>query len=157
MSLAAQVLETARAKGWRIATAESCTGGMVAAALTDTPGSSDVFDRGFVTYSYASKEAMLGVRPETLAEHGAVSAEVAAQMAEGALKASLADITVAITGVAGPGASEHKPEGMVWFGISTADSTLTGLMEFGAIGRTKVRRASTEHALSLLLKNIKLP
>src|SRR5690606_21805659 len=109
--LAAEVLARARAAGLRIATAESCTGGMVAAALTDVAGSSDVFDRGFVTYSNAAKEAMLGVSAATLAAHGAVSEEVAREMAEGALSHSLAGLAVSITGIAGPGGSEFKPEG----------------------------------------------
>jgi nicotinamide-nucleotide amidase len=100
---AAQVLEAFRARGLKIATAESCTGGLVAGALTEIAGSSDVVDRGFVTYSNAAKEAMLGVPAATLERYGAVSAETAAAMAAGALKNSLADITVAITGIAGPG------------------------------------------------------
>lgn len=157
MSLATQVLAAARAKGWRITTAESCTGGLVAAALTDIAGSSDVFDRGFVTYSYASKEEMLGVSHETLAQKGAVSRDVALQMAEGALRASLADISIAITGVAGPGASDDKPEGLVWFGLSTATQTHTEAVEFGAMGRKNVRAASVNHALGMLLKVINLP
>src|SRR5690606_2614808 len=106
-----------RARGFRIATAESCTGGMIAAALTDVAGSSDVFDRGFVTYSNAAKEAMLGVSPATLADHGAVSEPVAAQMAEGARHQSLAQLTIATTGIAGPGGSAFKPEGRVCFGL----------------------------------------
>ncbi|MCB1404215.1 MAG: CinA family protein, partial [Rhodobacteraceae bacterium] len=113
--LAREILEAARARGWRIATAESCTGGLVSAALTDIPGSSDVFDRGFVTYSYPAKTAMLGVPQAMLAAEGAVSAPVARAMAEGALAASDAQLVVAVTGVAGPGASEAKPEGLVWF------------------------------------------
>ena len=112
-----------RARGWRIATAESCTGGMVAAALTDVPGSSDVFDRGFVTYSYPAKVAMLGVPQVLLTAHGAVSEAVARAMAEGALAASDAEVVVAVTGVAGPGASEAKPEGLVWFATATASDT----------------------------------
>ena len=102
---AAAVLAAARARGWRIATAESCTGGLVAGALTDVPGSSDVVDRGFVTYSNAAKEQMLGVDAATLAAHGAVSEEVARAMAEGALRHSLADLAVSTTGIAGPGGS----------------------------------------------------
>lgn len=151
MTLATQVLTAARAKGWRIATAESCTGGMVAAALTDIAGASDVFDCGFVSYSYASKQKMLGVRAKTLRRFGAVSAAVAAQMAHGAVQNSDAEIAVAITGVAGPGGSENKPEGMVWFGIAFGGKTHTELVEFGALGRKNLRKASTEHALKLLL------
>ena len=112
---AVAVLAAARARGWRIATAESCTGGLVAAALTEVPGSSDVVDRGFVTYSNAAKREMLGVRSDTLDAHGAVSEEVAREMAEGALAHSQADLAVATTGIAGPGGSEFKPEGRVCF------------------------------------------
>ncbi|MCF6272551.1 MAG: CinA family protein [Rhodobacteraceae bacterium] len=155
MNLAAQVLAAARKRGWRIATAESCTGGLVAAALTDIAGSSDVFDCGFVTYSYESKQKMLGVLPKTLEKYGAVSAAVAAEMARGALQNMHADIAVSITGVAGPGASENKPEGMVWFGICTPDGGKTELHEFGPLGRQAVRNASTNAALELLLRAIK--
>jgi len=157
MTLAEQVLQAARVRGWHIATAESCTGGMVASALTDIAGSSDVFDRGFVTYSYESKEDMLGVSPATLTEHGAVSGEVAAQMAAGALRDSLADITVSITGVAGPRGSENKPEGLVWFGVATSSGVDTQEMQFGAIGRKNVRQASVDHALGMLLKVLNMP
>ena len=109
------LIDAARARGWKIATAESCTGGLVSAAITDIAGSSDVFDRGFVTYSYPAKVAMLGVPQALLTAHGAVSEPVARAMAEGALAASDADLAIAVTGVAGPGASEAKPEGLVWF------------------------------------------
>ena len=115
------LIDAARARGWKIATAESCTGGLVSAAITDIAGSSDVFDRGFVTYSYPAKVAMLGVPQLLLTDHGAVSEPVARAMAEGALAASDADVAVAVTGVAGPGASEAKPEGLVWFATATAD------------------------------------
>ncbi len=157
MKLAEQVLDAARAHRWRVATAESCTGGMVASALTDIVGSSDVFDRGFVTYSYESKEDMLGVSRVTLQEHGAVSREVAAEMAKGALRASQTDISIAITGVAGPGRSENKPEGLVWFSIASSDGVETEEMQFGAIGRQNVRQASVEHALRMLLKVLTMP
>ena len=148
--IAAEVLTAARARGWRIATAESCTGGLVAAALTDVPGSSDVFDRGFVTYSYPSKVAMLGVRQASLDAHGAVSDEVAREMARGALAASQADVAVAITGVAGPGASGAKPEGRVHFALATHDGIRSEKVEFGAPGRDAVRAAARDHALALL-------
>lgn len=150
MSLAAQVLDAARRRGLMIATAESCTGGLVAAALTDVAGSSDVVDRGFVTYSNAAKQDMLGVRTETLARHGAVSEQTAAEMAEGALARSTAGLAVATTGIAGPGGSDHKPEGRVCFGLADASGTRTETIEFGAIGRHRVRAASVEHALQLL-------
>ena len=148
----AALLEAARAKGIRIATAESCTGGMVAAALTDVAGSSDVVDRGFVTYSNGAKRDMLGVRQETLDAHGAVSEQVAREMAEGALRHSAADLAVSITGIAGPGGSEHKPEGRVCFGLARAGrEPHVETVEFGALGRANVRAASRDHALALLL------
>lgn len=151
MSRPAQVLDAARYWGFRIATAESCTGGMISAALTDVAGSSDVFDRGFVTYSNAAKMDMLGVSPDTLATHGAVSEPVAREMAEGALAHSLADLAVSVTGIAGPGGSEFKPEGRVCFGLARRDgTTITETVEFGAIGRAEVRRATVGHALTLL-------
>jgi nicotinamide-nucleotide amidase len=145
------VLAAARAAGLRIATAESCTGGMVAVALTDIPGSSDVFDRGFVTYSNAAKIDMLGVAPATLDSHGAVSEEVAAQMATGALARSRADIAVSITGIAGPGGSDHKPEGRVCFAMAARGRpVVTETVEFGALGRATVRALSRDRALALL-------
>jgi len=153
--LAPAVLAKARAAGLRIATAESCTGGMVAAALTDVAGSSDVFDRGFVTYSNAAKEAMLGVSAATLAAHGAVSEEVAREMAEGALAHSLAGLAVSITGIAGPGGSEFKPEGRVCFGLARQGrATQLHTVEYGAPGRAQVRQAACDHALDLLLGGI---
>jgi nicotinamide-nucleotide amidase len=143
-----------RAQGWMLATAESCTGGMIAAAITDVPGSSAAFDRGFVTYSNAAKIEMLGVAPATLNAHGAVSEQVAAEMAEGALRLSDAQIAVSVTGIAGPGGSEHKPEGRVCFGVATEDLIYTETVEFGARGRDAVRRASVAHALALLLDTL---
>jgi nicotinamide-nucleotide amidase len=147
----ADLLELYKAKGLRIATAESCTGGMVSAAITDVAGSSAVFERGFVTYTNCAKMQMLGVREETLEAHGAVSEEVAAQMAFGALAHSDADVAVAITGIAGPGGSEFKPEGRVCFGLATKTGTVqTETTEFGAIGRANVRAKSVQKAISLL-------
>lgn len=148
---AAALLAAAKAKGVMIATAESCTGGMVAAAITDVAGSSAIFDRGFVTYTNAAKVAMLGVSQETLDAHGAVSEETAAQMCEGARRNSDAQIAVATTGIAGPGGSDFKPEGRVCFGITDGTTTLTETVEFGALGRGKVRAAAMAHALELLL------
>jgi nicotinamide-nucleotide amidase len=145
------LLAQARFWGLKIATAESCTGGMVAAALTDVAGSSDVFERGFVTYSNAAKVQMLGVSEETLAAHGAVSEPVAREMATGALIRSGAGLAVSITGIAGPGGSEFKPEGRVCFGLARAGQPVrVETVEFGALGRAKVRKAATEHALRLL-------
>ncbi|MGJ8587047.1 MAG: CinA family protein [Yoonia sp.] len=144
------LLAAAKAKGVMLATAESCTGGMVSAAITDTAGSSAVFDRGFVTYTNAAKIQMLGVSPATLDAHGAVSEQVAGEMAAGARNNSAADIAVSITGIAGPGGSEHKPEGRVCFGLATATGITTQTVEFGALGRAQVRLAARDHALMLL-------
>lgn len=153
MNIAAEILDLAKKSGIVIATAESCTGGMVVAALTDIPGSSAVVDRGFVTYSNAAKQQMLGVRAATLDSHGAVSEAVAREMAEGALTHSTATLAVAITGIAGPGGSEHKPEGRVCFGLAQAGrATVTETVEFGAPGRAQVRAASRDHALALLAR-----
>lgn len=146
----AEVLDLARARGVMIATAESCTGGLIIGRLTDVAGSSDAVDRGFVTYSNAAKIQMLGIRPETLAAHGAVSEEIAAEMARGALAHSQAGIAVAVTGIAGPGSSDHKPEGRVCFGIADPGGCHTETVEFGPRGRAQVRAATVEHALALL-------
>ncbi|MDN5567895.1 MAG: CinA family protein [Paracoccus sp. (in: a-proteobacteria)] len=151
MTQAADVLQAARDRGVAIATAESCTGGLIAGALTEVPGSSDAFDRGFVTYSNSAKRQMLGVTDATLDEFGAVSEQVAAQMAAGALRNSDAGIAISVTGIAGPGGSEHKPEGRVCFGIAHAYGTRTETVEFGAIGRHRGPAAKVEHALQLVL------
>jgi nicotinamide-nucleotide amidase len=149
---AAELLERARAAGAKVATAESCTGGLVAGAITEVAGSSDIFDRGFVTYSNAAKVEMLGVSEATLAAHGAVSEEVAREMAEGALAHSAATMAVSVTGIAGPGGSDFKPEGRVCFGLAVAGrGTRTETVEFGAPGRAAVRARAVEHALGLLL------
>jgi nicotinamide-nucleotide amidase len=147
-----ELLARARYWGLRVATAESCTGGMVAAALTDVAGSSDVFERGFVTYSNAAKVELLGVSPETLAANGAVSEPIAREMAEGAIAHSAADLAVSITGIAGPGGSEFKPEGRVCFGLARkGQETRVETVEFGALGRAKVRAAARDHALRLVM------
>lgn len=151
MILAAEVLDAARKRGILIATAESCTGGLIIAALTETPGSSDVVDRGFITYSNSAKQQMLGVRAETLAEFGAVSEDVAAEMASGALANSDASLTIAVTGIAGPGGSEHKPEGRVCFGIADAAGVSTETVDFGPLGRGQVRAETVRHALQAML------
>jgi nicotinamide-nucleotide amidase len=150
MKIAAQILDKSLYSNVMFTCAESCTGGMLAAALTELPGSSAMFDRGFVTYTNAAKIDMLGVSPTTLNEWGAVSEEVAREMAAGALARSKAGIAVAITGIAGPGGSDHKPEGRVCFGLATADGVSTQTVEFGALGRAKVRDAARDHALELL-------
>ncbi|MWD29489.1 nicotinamide-nucleotide amidohydrolase family protein [Aquicoccus sp. SCR17] len=151
MTGAARILDAARAAGAMIATAESCTGGMISARLTDVAGSSDVFDRGFVTYSNAAKTDMLGVSPATLEHHGAVSEPIAREMAEGALARSAATLAVSVTGVAGPGGSAAKPEGMVCFGLAARGRpTRVETVQFGALGRAAVREATVTHALALL-------
>ena len=156
MSRAEEVLELARSGSVLIATAESCTGGMIAAAMTDIPGSSDVVDRGFVTYSNAAKIEMLGVAPATLAAYGAVSEEIAREMAEGALAHSDAALAIAVTGIAGPGGSEHKPEGRVCFALARDKrATKVETVEFGAIGRAKVRQATVDHALNLMIAAVR--
>lgn len=150
MKEAAAILAAARATGDLIATAESCTGGMVSAAITDIAGSSAIFDRGFVTYTNTAKMQMLAVKAQTLADHGAVSEQVAAQMAAGAITQSDATLAVSITGIAGPGGSDHKPQGRVCFGLAYRDEVTTQTVEFGALGRAQVRLAATNHALGLL-------
>lgn len=153
--LAARLMQ----KGWMLATAESCTGGMIASACTDLAGSSNWFDRGFVTYSNAAKQDMLGV-PETLIDsHGAVSEPVARAMASGAVARSLARCSVAVTGVAGPGGgSGTKPVGTVWFGWhleedATGPQTHAECLRFDG-DRAQVRQATVQHALQRLLQLI---
>jgi nicotinamide-nucleotide amidase len=154
--IANEILDLARARGVMIATAESCTGGMVAVALTDLPGSSSVLERGFVTYSNSAKKEQLGVPQTTLEAHGAVSEQTARDMAEGALAHSHADLAVSITGIAGPGGSDHKPEGRVCFGLARDGlRTFTETKEFGARGRAEVRRLSRDHALTLLKRALR--
>jgi len=148
--LRTEILTLARTRRMMIATAESCTAGMVAAALTDLAGSSNVFERGFVTYSNDAKREMLGVSGETLERFGAVSEEVAHEMAQGALAHSHAQLAVSLTGIAGPGGSEHKPEGRVCFGLAGPAGVTTQTVEFGAQGRDAVRAAARDHALAML-------
>ncbi len=155
MTAAEALLERARAAGATIATAESCTAGMVSAALTDPAGASAVFDRGFVTYSNAAKTDLLGVPQALLEAHGAVSEAVARAMAEGALARSAASHAVAVTGIAGPGGgTEEKPEGLVWFALAEAGGTDAECVEFGARGRDEVRRGSVAHALAILTRAV---
>lgn len=144
------VLQLAREAGLLLATAESCTGGLIGAALTEVPGSSDVVDRGFITYSNTAKQQMLGVKADTLRAFGAVSEEVAQEMAAGALRHAKVGLAVAVTGIAGPGGSDHKPEGRVCFGLADAGGVYSETQDFGALGRENVRRATVAHALSLL-------
>jgi nicotinamide-nucleotide amidase len=157
--IARGVLDLCRARGLRIVTAESCTGGLVAGALTEIAGSSDVVDRGFVTYSNAAKEAMLGVPASMLKRHGAVSSQTAAAMVKGALKNSLADIAVSITGIAGPGGgSKEKPVGLVYFAAGRrGGKRLAQRRLYGEIGRSRVRALSVVQALSMIETLAKTP
>jgi nicotinamide-nucleotide amidase len=143
----------AKGTGLRVASAESCTGGLVSAALTDVPGASDVFDRGFVTYSNEAKADLLGVPAPLIAAHGAVSAEVAQAMATGALAHSLADIAVSVTGVAGPGGgSAEKPVGLVHFACARRGGDVVHVeRRFGALPRAAIRAAAVDQALDLLI------
>ena len=149
---ATRVLDLCRARGLTVATAESCTGGLVAAALTEIAGSSDVVDRGFVTYSNAAKQAMLGVPAGILDRHGAVSRETAEAMAKGVLAHAPADLAVAITGIAGPGGgTAEKPVGLVHFAAAARDGRLVHREErFGDVGRAEVRLRAVAEALAML-------
>lgn len=152
LTLAVQVLDRCRARGMRLATAESCTGGLIAAALTAIAGSSDVFDRGFVTYADAAKIQTLGVPAALIATHGAVSESVARAMAEGALGAATADLAVAVTGIAGPGGgTDTKPVGLVHLAVARKDDATLHECHVFRGDRTDVRVATVETALSLLL------
>lgn len=153
--LAEKVLNAFKAKGKMLATAESCTGGMVAAALTDIAGSSAVVERGFVTYTNRAKAQMLGIDPAVIEAHGAVSKEVAEAMARGAWAHSAAQVTVAVTGIAGPdGGSEGKPVGLVWFGLAAEGTPTTTEYQVFKGDRVAVRRQATEKALALLLEGL---
>ena len=151
-SRAERLLAAARAEGVKIAAAESCTGGLIAGLLTEIAGSSDVFDRGFVTYSNQAKEEMLGVPGATLRQHGAVSEAVARAMAEGAIRNSVAQLSVAVTGIAGPGGgTEEKPVGLVHIAAARAgQATQTRECRFGDIGRSEIRLATIAAALEML-------
>ena len=150
--LAARLGEELKIRGWRLATAESCTGGWIAEVVTSIAGSSEWFDRGYVTYSNAAKQELLGVAAMTLEKHGAVSAETVAEMAGGALGRSGADCAVAVTGIAGPGgATPGKPVGLVWFGWATrAGGVTTASQVFGG-DRRAVREEAVCYALTGLL------
>jgi nicotinamide-nucleotide amidase len=153
--IAEKVLNAFKAKGKMLATAESCTGGMVAAALTDIAGSSAVVERGFVTYSNRAKAQLLGIDPAVIEAHGAVSQEVAEAMARGALAQSATDVAVAITGIAGPdGGSADKPVGLVWFGLAAAGQPTTTDHVIFQGDRAAVRSQATEKALALLLEGL---
>jgi nicotinamide-nucleotide amidase len=158
-ALSRSLLDLCRMRKLTIATAESCTGGLVAGALTDIPGSSDVIDRGFVTYSNEAKRAMLGVKATTLATFGAVSKETATAMAIGALEKAGVDLAVSITGIAGPGgATPGKPVGLVHFAVAARDGRIIHReCRFGAIGRTTVRQRSVVEALRMLMELARSP
>jgi len=152
-SLAVEILQACRARALKLATAESCTGGMVAAALTEIAGSSDAVERGFVTYSNEAKTELLGVPAALVATRGAVSAEVAAAMAEGALRHAPVELAVSITGIAGPGGSTPtKPVGLVYLGIIRKGGAVRTERHVFPGDRTAVREASTQRALELLLE-----
>jgi nicotinamide-nucleotide amidase len=149
--LCARLADALLARGWKLATAESCTGGMIAAACTDLSGSSNWFERGFVTYSNEAKADSLGVDPDLIARHGAVSEVVARAMAFGAVRHSLAQVSVAVTGVAGPtGGSPEKPVGTVWFGFQVDGLLSSETRRFDG-DRAAVRAATVQHALVRLL------
>lgn len=152
--LANALLQACQKRGIMLATAESCTGGMIIAALTDIAGSSAVVDRGFITYSNEAKMDMLGVSAATLDAHGAVSHETAIEMAKGALDRSHAGLTLAVTGIAGPGGgSAEKPVGLVWFGLALAGRPVVAERKlFADKGRDFIRRETVRHALELGLR-----
>jgi len=151
LDTAAAVLDECRAKGCRLATAESCTGGLITATLTAIAGSSDVVDRGFVAYSNEAKMELLGVQAGMILDHGAVSEPVVRAMAEGALARSRADIAVAVTGLAGPGGgSADKPVGLVWFGLAHSGAPLHSECVVLPGDRAAVREATVAHAFALI-------
>ncbi|HHQ9109075.1 TPA: nicotinamide-nucleotide amidase [Escherichia coli] len=151
MQLSEQVGQALKVRGATVTTAESCTGGWVAKVITDIAGSSAWFERGFVTYSNEAKAQMIGVREETLAQHGAVSEPVVVEMAIGALKAARADYAVSISGIAGPdGGNEEKPVGTVWFAFATARGEGITRRECFSGDRDAVRRQATAYALQTL-------
>jgi nicotinamide-nucleotide amidase len=151
---AESVLREARNRGWLLATAESCTGGLIASALTAIPGSSDVVERGFVVYSDRAKTEILDVPAETIAEHGAVSAQVARAMAQGALAHSAADLAVSCTGIAGPGGgSEAKPVGLVYLALARRGFHTRDIeCRFGPLSRDEIRMKTVVAALQLVLE-----
>ena len=148
---ARDVLDAARAKNIRIVTAESCTGGLIAGLLTEIPGSSEVVERGFVTYSNEAKEESLGVPSALLRKYGAVSEAVARAMADGALRHARAQLAIAVTGIAGPGGgSAEKPVGLVYVALADGHNTSSYEYRFGDVGRSQVRLATVREALKLL-------
>ena len=151
LALAQSVLDACRTRKWRLATAESCTGGLVAAALTAIAGSSDVIERGFVTYSNVAKSELLGVSPEIIAAYGAVSTETAAAMAQGAIARAPVDLAIAVTCIAGPGgATPTKPVGLVLFGLARRDGTCRTERHIFPGDRSAIRQRAVQKALELL-------
>jgi nicotinamide-nucleotide amidase len=139
----------------KIVSAESCTAGLLSASLTEIPGSSAFFEQGYITYSNNSKTSVLGVENKTLKKYGAVSEQVAKQMAKGALKRSNSNIAISITGIAGPGGSDYKPEGLVCFAVTKKNGkTRTETMEYGPLGRSKVRSSAVKTAINLLFEEM---
>ena len=150
LDLAKDFLGAMRAKGWKFVSAESCTGGLIAGLLTEIAGSSDVVDRGFVTYSNEAKTTLVNVPADMIAAYGAVSEEVVRAMAEGALRNSLADVSVAVSGVAGPGGgTAEKPVGRVHIAASSKTNRLHKRMDYGDLGRAEIRRRTVIDALAL--------
>lgn len=153
LSLAKQVNERLNLAGKMMVTAESCTGGLIAAALTSVPGSSEILYGGFVTYANVAKIEMIGVSETLIAEHGAVSEAVARAMAEGARDTAVVDIAIAVTGVAGPGGgSDEKPIGLVHFALAISGETLHREMRYGDLGRTEIRQETVRTALEMILE-----
>ena len=153
--IAKEVFDLASINSVVITSAESCTGGMLSSAITEIPGSSAIFDCGFVTYSNNSKMKLLSVNENTLHRHGAVSEEVAGEMAIGAINNSQASLAISITGIAGPGGSITKPEGMVCFSIATNNELkLTETKNWGSLGRNRIRQKATLHGLKLLSRTL---
>lgn len=148
---AVNLLDICRSKALTLATAESCTGGLLGAILTAPPGASAVYLGGFITYANSAKIALLQVDPAALAQFGAVSEQVAGQMAMGARRATGADLAVSITGIAGPGGSDHKPEGRVCFGLASPGGMVVERVEFGPLGRENIRRAACAKAVDMLV------
>ena len=151
MGIEEQIGDILRERGLRLATAESCTGGLVGHLITNVPGSSDYYDRGVIAYSNAAKEELLGVPRGILERHGAVSEETAMAMAEGLRRSSRADVAVSITGIAGPsGGGEEKPVGLVYVALATPRGTMCTRNHFGGV-RDEVKRSSAERALQLIM------
>ncbi|MDA9243398.1 CinA family protein [Amylibacter sp.] len=155
MSHVKEILKLSQKIGWRISTAESCTGGLISSVLTSIPGSSVFYDRGFITYSNDAKINMLGVSRSSLITFGAVSEQVAIEMADGSIKNSLADLALSVTGIAGPGGSDYKKEGTVCFGLALKDGlSFSKTKFFGAIGRDNVRNEATNYAIKLIFEKL---